>query len=136
MVCDDGGRKRKTVVNIKSQKLILIYLPLIAKKVVCIRLVLALLEAVSCVAGLQWRGAWSDVKTVTGSQPGGGGHSLLHPLSLHHQTSPSYYGQHVSQLFLMISCCYCCQYLERSTSLLTVQTVHHHPTLCGRTRVR
>ena len=100
MVCDDGGRKRKTVVNIKSQKLILIYLLLIAKKVVCIRLVLALLEAVSCVAGLQWRGAWSDVKTVTGSQPGGGSHSLLHPLSLHHQTSPSYYGQHVSQYML------------------------------------
>ena len=89
-----------------------------------------------CCRRLQWRGAWSDVKTVTGSQPGGGGHSLLHPLSLHHQTSPSYYGQHVSQLFLMISCCYCCQYLEPSTSLLTVLTVHHHPTLCGRTRVR
>ena len=45
-------------------------------------------------------GAWSNVNTVTGSESGGGRHSLLLPLSLHHQTSPPYYGQHVSQLSL------------------------------------
>ena len=45
-------------------------------------------------------GAWSHVNTLTGSQSGGGGHSLLSPLSLHHKTSPPHYGQHVSELCL------------------------------------
>ena len=46
-------------------------------------------------------GAWRHVNTLTGSQSGGGGHSLLSPLSLHHKASPSYHGQHVSQLCVL-----------------------------------
>ena len=86
-----------------------------------------------CSTAVEHR-AWSNVNTLTGSQSGGGGDSLLSPLSLHHKTSPPHCGQHVSELCLYWFAVFLLfLYLELSSGRLTVP---HPPTLCGQTKVR